>query len=429
MTATAPRLLRISGLDGLAVSVLWLVAASGGIVFREPAPYDALLAAAMAGFVLAGMTVPRSIAPLAAALLVYLAGNFIAGARASRIDEATAHAWITFYLSLSILFFACAAAWSPGRAVNAILAGALAGALIAALAGIAGYFALLPGASELFTLYGRARGTFKDPNVFGPFLVLALLYVVARLITARPGAALVWCAPAAILLAGLFLSFSRGAWLHAGVSLTLFVFLSLTCLRDRVLTTRTTLVAILAVFVLAAGLGLALSNDKVSSLLGQRAAIVQSYDVGVHGRFAGQQRAVGIIIDQPLGIGFREFERYHPEQPHNVYLNVFLNSGWLGGFAYLAIVLMTLTRAVTVALRDSPVQPLAIALCATFCGLLVEGFLVDTDHWRHFMLVVGLIWGMAAGRGRWIEAPPVASDSGGPSPGQPAASGRQVAGQ
>ena len=45
----------------------------------------------------------------------------------------------------------------------------------AQLAGIAGYFNLIPGGHDLLTLYERARGTFKDPNVFGAFLVPALL--------------------------------------------------------------------------------------------------------------------------------------------------------------------------------------------------------------------------------------------------------------
>ncbi len=43
--------------------------------------------------------------------------------------------------------------------------GLVVGALIAALAGIAGYFNLVPGGRDLLTLYDRARGTFKDPNV------------------------------------------------------------------------------------------------------------------------------------------------------------------------------------------------------------------------------------------------------------------------
>ena len=33
---------------------------------------------------------------------------------------------------------------------------------------------------------------------------------------------------------------------------------------------------------------------------------------------------------------------------------------------------------------------------SAFIGLAVEGMIVDTDHWRHFFIVIALIWGMLA---------------------------------
>jgi hypothetical protein len=27
---------------------------------------------------------------------------------------------------------------------------------------------------------------------------------------------------------------------------------------------------------------------------------------------------------------------------------------------------------------------------------MAEGFVIDTDHWRHFYLILGIIWGLAA---------------------------------
>ncbi len=43
----------------------------------------------------------------------------------------------------------------------------------------------------------------------------------------------------------------------------------------------------------------------------------------------------------------------------------------------------------------SPWQSYLIVAYATFVGEAVEGFIVDTDHWRHFFLLLGLIWGLA----------------------------------
>ena len=59
--------------------------------------------------------------------------------------------------------------------MTAILAHGIA-ALVAGVAALVGYFGLVPGTYDLFTEFGRARGTFKDPNVLGAFLVPALLY-------------------------------------------------------------------------------------------------------------------------------------------------------------------------------------------------------------------------------------------------------------
>ena len=47
---------------------------------------------------------------------------------------------------------------------------------------------------------------------------------------------------------------------------------------------------------------------------------------------------------------------------------------------------------------------------AAFVGEVLEGFVIDTDHWRHFFLLLGMIWGLAAAtfnhsRGRHIPLP------------------------
>ena len=37
-----------------------------------------------------------------------------------------------------------------------------------------------------------------------------------------------------------------------------------------------------------------------------------------------------------------------------------------------------------------------IAAYSTFAVLALEGMIIDTDHWRHFFLLIGVIWGMIA---------------------------------
>ena len=61
--------------------------------------------------------------------------------------------------------------------------GLIVGAMIASLAAIAGYFNLVPGGHDLLTLYDRARGTFKDPNVLGAFLILPALFALQNVVS------------------------------------------------------------------------------------------------------------------------------------------------------------------------------------------------------------------------------------------------------
>ena len=39
---------------------------------------------------------------------------------------------------------------------------------------------------DLFTRYDRAKALFKDPNVYGPFLILPAMYALQRVLVAMP---------------------------------------------------------------------------------------------------------------------------------------------------------------------------------------------------------------------------------------------------
>ncbi len=61
-------------------------------------------------------------------------------------------------------------------------------------------------------LYGRARGTFKDPNVLGAFLVLPALLALQSVLVDRAGKAMRKRAAFADHQLAVLLSFSRAAW-------------------------------------------------------------------------------------------------------------------------------------------------------------------------------------------------------------------------
>ncbi len=117
-----------------------------------------------------------------------------------------------------MIFFAVIVAEETEGRLDVILRAWTLAALIAAFAGIAGYFRLFPGAFDLFTLYARAKGTFNDPNVFGPFLILPMLMAIQAFFRGTSGQMVRAGGVLAVLLVALLLSFSRGAWIHFGLS-------------------------------------------------------------------------------------------------------------------------------------------------------------------------------------------------------------------
>jgi len=43
-----------------------------------------------------------------------------------------------------------------------------------------------------------------------------------------------------------------------------------------------------------------------------------------------------------------------------------------------------------------PWQRAYLAIFSAFLGTVGESFVVDTDHWRHFWMMIGAVWAMVA---------------------------------
>ncbi len=394
--ARAPREVG-AGIRRLALFYLWVTIATGAVVFSEPAPYDVLMVGAILILPLTGLApLTRGLAPYLLLLTGIVAGGFVATTQAGLLDVPTKHVAITLYLAASSVVMAAFFAERPERRIRFVMGAYMTAAVIAAAAALIGYFSLVPGAYDLFTEFGRARGTFKDPNVLGAFLVPALLYAFNALLTARLVRASLWAILMPILLFGTLLTFSRGAWLNLAVALVLYAYLTVITAatnRERLkLAVCVALAAALAIGVFAA----AQTIPQVADLLGERITLEQSYDVGPEGRFGGQKKAAELVMTHPLGIGALEFARvYHNEDVHEVYLNMFLNTGWIGGTLYLFLVFATLLLGFRRAMYDKGGSGLSNVVLAAFFGMAVEGFVIDTDHWRHLYLIMAMVWGLA----------------------------------
>ena len=364
------------------------------VAMIEPSPHDVMMALLLLTCLIAGMRFERSTVPLFLLLLLWNIGGLFSLMNIATDPKAIQYAATSIYLSVAAMMFACLLARNTEGRVNTLASAYIAAAFISALAGTMGYFNIPPGAFDLFTLYGRADGMFKDPNVYGPYLIWPALFVSARMLANR--ITLRGCFLFCVIAGGLFLSFSRGAWMHFAVSAFVMLALMIVTAPNPRFRMRIIAIAAAGLFLLLCLLAILLSIDSVRELFLNRANAINPYDVGQGGRFQLQELAIGQMLDYPNGMGPFQFAREFGLQQHNVYLQAFLVYGWLGGVSYVLLLLVTMLVGLRSALIPTPWQIPAITTFATFVGEVGEGMVIDTDHWRHFFLLLGMVWGLAA---------------------------------
>jgi hypothetical protein len=389
---------RIS-LERLRSGLLWLTGFSGAFVFIEPSPYEYVSLLAISVFAATGLALRAGIMPLALLLTLYNIGFSLA---AIPVLDTKTTLWVctSWYLAVTAMFFAALIADDPRR-LAPLVRGTMVAAAAAALAALVGYSQIVPALSDLFLRYGRARGTFNDPNVLGAFLIFPMLVAMGRIFTGRRGT-LGACTLVALFASALLLSFSRGAWGQAAFAALLMMLLSFLTSRSSVERLRILLIAGVGVALLAGLIVLLLSFESVAALFAQRASFEQGYDIGQFGRFGRHELGALLALDQPLGLGPLQFRNFFFEDPHNAFLNAFMSGGWISGLTYLALMLVTLAFGLRYVFVATPWQGAYIAVYCAFAGTFAESLIIDSEHWRHFYLLTGALWGLMLASQRYI---------------------------
>jgi hypothetical protein len=393
------------GILALQRALVWLAGASSAIVFIEPSPYELVTLVAAVLFVATGLRLRLVFMPLLL-LLVLLNVGYSIGA-VPLLDQAAVASWIatSWYMAVTVMFFAMVVSDDTAARLDMLRRGLIVGAMIASLAAIAGYFNLVPGGHDLLTLYERGRGTFKDPNVLGAFLILPSLFVLQSVVLDRFGKAFRNTIALGILALAILLAFSRAAW--GGLVITSAFMLALMVLTSRSSAERSRII-VMAIVAVVAGVTLIavlLSFDSIAEMFSQRASLDQSYDEGRFGRFGRHILGADMAFDLPFGIGPLQFHHYFPEDTHNSYLNAFMSGGWISGVCYPALVFLTVIIGFRHVLVRVPWQRAYLAIFSAFLGTVGENFVIDTDHWRHFWLMLGTMWGMFAAAQRYRATP------------------------
>jgi hypothetical protein len=372
----------------------------------EPSPYDFLTLLAVPAWFLGGFKLHQSAVPILLLWIVFEVAGFLSLMPHWDDAEARLYQFQSLYLFVTVVFFTIFFGERTLRRSDLCLRAFTAGAVVSAIVGIAGYVDFAGLGPILTTVEGRVSGTFKDPNVFGSYLILAATFLMQRILLGTSKHMLLTACNLFIVIGGVFVSYSRGSWgatILALITMTVAAFFTAETPRVR---RRIAVTALAVVAVAGLGVLLALSDENVRDFFFQRATLLQDYDEGATGRFGNQIRSLPMLLDLPEGFGPLRFRRVFDLEPHNSYIGAFANDGWIGGFAWIWIVLMTGFVGFRLMFVASPYRRLAQVFWPALFSLLLQGFQIDVDHWRQLFLCCGAVWGLEAARLRWLAKTP-----------------------
>jgi O-antigen ligase len=385
----------------LAVPLVALLLATSSVVFVEPAPYDVLLVGILAVLLAFGMPVPREVGLAVVLLGAFVASNLLAAAFSPDPLGTLRSTGIRTYMAVAWLFFVCVIVADPGRILPALWGGYVVAAVGAVCVGVLEYYGYFHGA--YWDTGGRAKGLFKDPNVFGPFLVPVALYCLNRLRVADLARALVYLALFVFLVFGILLSFSRGAWMNLAVSLACLLVLTLATRRPVREKLAMTLLGGLAVCAALAVVVYAVDFTSAGARFRERAVLFKKYDVMEGGRFYTQRLALEKMGTAPLGVGPGRTDEEFGLEPHNLYLHVPVEGGWAAGAAFWALLLLTFWRSLRLLTWRPPVRDEFLPVFAATIGVLSQSFFIDSTHWRHLWLILAMGWAFTIIAGRAMQ--------------------------
>lgn len=376
---------------------IWLLIAISSVVFIEPAPYDVLAILLIVIYFVTGLRIPPHLTTALFLLTIFMVANVLSAMFTPDPFRSIRYIFITFYLILTWLFFASVIYNDPVRVYNIIMNAYIFAAIIAVILGFVGYLRLTS-YYEIFLSYDRVKGPFKDENVYGPYLIPPILYLVLKLEGAKLYQFILKLSLLLFLTMGILLSFSRGAWLNLAISTFIYVGFRFATARSSREVSGLVLVGAFIMFVSISVIIWAVSSTEIAEVFFRRASLTQDYDVGAGGRFETLLIVAEKIVENPIGIGPGESGHVMDLDPHNLYIHITSETGWLGGIAFCSFLLVTLWQGFLFALTPSKLQQPFIVIFACVIGTLVESMIIHSTHWRHFYLLLGMVWGAIIAR-------------------------------
>lgn len=355
------------------------------IVRIQPAPVDLVFVVLMIATIATRRWRPHLPPSIAIVLPLFATIGVVSMTNAQSLKHAVQFEATTLYLIATAVWLT--AMFVDGAVTRRAVVAYVYGAALSALFGVVALHVHFPGSSVLLYDPHRAEALFKDPNVFGPFLVPAAIIVLEDIANPR---LLDWStrrkvAVFAILTAGVIFAFSRAAWLNYAIAIVTLVTVYAWRRRGAAAALR----AVTAIAVCAAiGFGALAATGSIGFLLSR--SHEQTYD---HQRFATQATGLEHTTAHVFGYGPGEADTRLEISTHNVFARVAYEQGLLGVTLLLVLLVSTAFAALGLVVRNETVHGVgSAALLASWLGVVPNSFFIDTLHWRHLWVLAALIW-------------------------------------
>jgi O-antigen ligase len=379
--------------DKLTAPILWIVFACSSIVLIEPAPFDVAMLMLCVYITMRGFRIPRQLNAPMSMLGFFLIANVLAAMLAEDPSITIRSLSIRTYLVISWFLLVCLLSSNPLRWLDIVWKGYTAAALVAVGWGFLEFLGLsLIGDSDPW----RVQGPFKDPNVFAPFLVPPMIYAFHRIRTGPRVTKALYVGIAGAIGWGILVGFSRGAWVNLILAGSIFGCLSILVAESSRERLRWLLIVPGLLFAGALALAFALSNESIAVMLEHRAQLIQPYDFAAGGRFDTQIRALQHAATDPIGVGPGTTREVFGLEPHNLYLHILVEGGWLAALSFYCFLTLTLWQLLKAILVPTALHSHRLIVTSALIGTLCQSLFIDSTHWRHLWLLLALAWAIIA---------------------------------
>jgi hypothetical protein len=387
------------------------------VVFWEPAPYEffCILALFFALFRFDQIKAFITENPWPFRIFCFFIGsNFISFLFNSRDRVSFDYLAVTTYLAFTVLLVIFFLDRDDVRKIFWISS---IGLLVTSVIALAAYFDLVYHTIVPTGSY-RLKAFFKDPNVYAAFIVPHLFFLCHELRGSSLKKNIFIIGLMGIFTTCFFLTYSRGGLINllgGGCAFLFYLFfagrLSAPWLRRRIFVAAA---GLLICFLLILQTNTFFAEKFISRLqvvdhsnlgrlsvqikgfdiwagtdLGDGLSFVERFEDEVLGGETGA-RGLAPVPANPLarwafGIGPGRWEEVIPFSAHGLYARALVEQGLIG-LGVLLFVLFTVLRGLCKKKDD----PLALVLFCSIAGIMVQSLVIDTVHWRHFYLLVGL---------------------------------------